>query len=78
MVVFKGYPPQPWLKTCRQAIIKFPYEKPPILGKGSSPTEQSGAGTGCPGRWWSPSPEVLKNRVEVVLGDMASGHGRTR
>jgi len=31
--------------------------------------EWSGIGTGCPGRWLSPSLEVSKKRVDVVLRD---------
>ena len=29
----------------------------------------------CPGRWWSPSLKVFKNRVDVALRDVVSGHG---
>lgn len=31
---------------------------------------ESGIGTGCPGKWQSPSLEALKRHVDVVLRDV--------
>ena len=40
------------------------------LGKISSPKQWSGAGMGCPGRWWSLHLEVFKKHLDDVLRDM--------
>jgi len=44
-----------------------------MLGKISSQKEWWNIGTGCPGRWHSPSLEVFKQRVDKAQRAMVSG-----
>mgnify|MGYP001859334932 CR=1 FL=1 len=45
------------------------------IGSISSPKQWLDTGTGCPGRWWSPSLEAFENHGDVALRDVVSGHG---